>query len=162
MVVKLVITPACHAGGRGFKSLPPRQKTSGSSRSGWTLFALWHVALLSLQSIICEDLPIETGLDSIWRGGITKAAYRTAKTNGGPQGESGRCRYATGPLPHGIKPWARLVSGKIEFTRGSLPSIRMCLTGLFDLFQHEILLVRVKPPLFQGDIGHCSNRYFDS
>lgn len=40
VVVKLVITPACHAGGRGFKSHRPRQKIKGSQPQPAPLFWL--------------------------------------------------------------------------------------------------------------------------
>ncbi len=54
-VVKSVITPACHAGGRGFKSLPLRQKVEEESVK-WLLFFFlvpsrslsWQIASASL------------------------------------------------------------------------------------------------------------------
>ncbi len=68
----MVITPACHAGGRGFKSLPPRQKITGSSRSGWAFFFPENI----------EVQPI--GLDLEWRiSSYTNLRLRRAGINPG-------------------------------------------------------------------------------
>ena len=50
-VVQLVRMPACHAGGRGFESLPHRKK----SRSNPGLFAMWKERFCKLK--ICKTNP---------------------------------------------------------------------------------------------------------
>lgn len=65
-VVKTVITPACHAGGRGFESLPLRQHIQGISYL-IPFFCMWHQPDAGCLPLACPAFPALRLCHSLFR-----------------------------------------------------------------------------------------------
>ena len=79
-VVKTVITPACHAGGRGFESLPLRQKNSRKKRP---------------ESVF----PTDSGLE-LCRGNLLPTCFKAVFASGGVAGPTLTLRQVQSSFAH--------------------------------------------------------------